>query len=76
MVVLIDKNICCFFILSLASLKMLVFACSCVVILDYFIYSGQMVRLWSGAEETPLSDEMMRIHPDVLNRFPLNEVMA
>lgn len=30
----------------------------------------------SRAKETPLSDEMMKIPPDVLNRFPLNEVMT
>lgn len=35
-----------------------------------------MVRLRSRAEEATLSEEMMRIHPDVLNRFPLNRVMA
>lgn len=55
---------------------MLVFACRCAVILDYFTYSGKMVRLWSRAEETPLSDKMMRIHPDALNRFSLKKVMA
>lgn len=63
----IDKNICNVLFYPLHR---------CFFMQLYFLYSGQMVRLWSRAEETPPSDEMMRIHPDVLNTFPLNEVMA